>query len=189
MKKFSNWKPEELEPNKREKVAYSNDYMKVIDYEGWSLIKEKDLVVCIPYFIETNQFLIRQEYIPTFKYDSGQEFHITVLSGGIESGEDAIMTLRRELEEEAGIILNDNYSNYESLKPLYMSKGNMSKYNPFILPISERDYKQVVPTTDGSKEEKKSKSALLDVKYIDKLEVSDLITGYMLFELKKYLNI
>jgi hypothetical protein len=102
MEKFSKLKPksEFSEPN--DEILFSNKYMKVINFEDWTIIKESDFVVCIPYLIESNQIILRHEYIPTFKYVDGQEYHVTVLSGGIEVGETPERALLRELEEEAG---------------------------------------------------------------------------------------
>lgn len=188
MPKFSKLKPKDIFKEPKEEVLFDNEYIKVIDYDGWSIIKEKDLVVCIPYFIETNQFLIRYEYIPTFHLIDGQEYHITVLSGGVEKGETINKALLRELEEEAGIVIREDY-NLEEGKPLFINKGHTNKYHSFIIPLSERDYSEVVPTGDGSDAEKMSKSVKVDVKYIDSLNTSDLITDYMILKLKEYLNL
>lgn len=188
MQQFSKLKPIDEFKEKKDEILYGDDYIKVIKYEDWSILKEKDLVVCIPYFIESNQFLIRYEYIPTFKYVEGQEYHITVLSGGIETGETKERALLRELEEEAGIVLNEDYK-IEELKPLFINKGHTNKYHPFILPLTESDYHEIIASTDGSRAEKLSKSVKIDVKNINSLNTSDLITDYMLLKLKEYLSI
>jgi 8-oxo-dGTP pyrophosphatase MutT (NUDIX family) len=173
---------------KKDKVLFDNGYMKVIEYEDWSLMEESDIVVCIPYFVEENKFIIRQEYIPTFKYAEGQDYHITVLSGSIEEDEDILETLFREIEEEAGIILNENIE-VEEIKPLFMTKGHVNKYHMFIIPIYEKDYQEVVAKGDGSKAEELSKSVKVDIKYINDLNISDLVTAYMLEKFKQYLNL
>ena len=188
MQQFSKLKPTNEFDDPKDKVLYDDDYIKVIQYEDWSILKEKDLVVCIPYFIESNQFLIRYEYIPTFKYVDGQEYHVTVLSGSVERGEAIQTALLRELEEEAGIVLSENYK-IEDLKPLFINKAHTNKYYPFILPLNERDYHEVIAHGDGSKAEKLSKSVKIDVKNVNSLNTSDLITDYMLLKLKEYLSI
>jgi len=133
--------------------------------------------------------ILRYEYIPTFKYVDGQEFHATVLSGGIETGETPKMALLRELEEEAGIVLREDFTIEEEFNPLYISKGHTNKYHPFILPLNERDYHEVIPKGDGSEEEIISKSVKVDIKFINSVNSSDLITDYMLMKLKEYLNL
>lgn len=189
MEKFSKMKPDEDSVNKKKNnTVFDNGYIELIEYEDWTFARESDMIVCIPYFIESNTFLIRNEYIPSFKYDSNREQFITILSGTIDAGETPIMTLHRELAEEAGIILSDNYNQLEEFEPLYLSKGNISKYHPFILPLHERDYQEVIPTTDGSVAEKLSKSAKIDVRYIDNIKSNDLITNYMILKLKEYLH-
>lgn len=89
MKSFSNMKPKEEKnfKNKKDDVVYSDDFVKVIKYEDYSIVSEKDCVICIIYLIEMNQIVIRQEYIPSFKYADGQEYHISLVGGGIEMGE------------------------------------------------------------------------------------------------------
>lgn len=187
MEKFSKLKYKKS-GKKKENYLYKSDYISLIDYEDWYIVKESDLVVCIPYFIETNEFMIRQEYIPTFKYVDGQEYHITVISGTVEKNEEHETALLRELEEEAGIVLSSDYDLGET-KPLFIHKGHTNKYHAYIIPLNKRDYTEVVANGDGSRAEKLSKTVKLDSKYINSLNVSDLITDYMLNKLKEYLNI
>ena len=93
-----------------------------------------------------------------------------------------------ELEEEAGIVVREDFE-VEELKPLFVSKGSMNKYYPFILRLTERDYHEVIAKGDGSKEEQMSKSVKVDIKQIGNLNTSDIITEYMLLKLKEYLNV
>ncbi len=187
MDKFSKIRPKKEFVEKND-VLFSNDYMDIIEFEGWSIVKECDFIVCIPYLIESNQIILRYEYIPTYKYVDGQEHHLTVLSGCVEGSESKETTLLRELEEEAGLVLRPDYK-IEFMKPLFVSKSHSSKYYPCILNLSERDYHEVVIKGDGSKEESMSKSLKLDAKYLGSVNASDLITQYMVNEAKKYLNI
>jgi len=109
MEKFSKLKPKTDIIEGKDDVLYSNNYIKVINYEDWTIVKESDFVVCIPYLIDYNQIILRHEYIPTFKYVDGQDYHVTVLSGGIEVGETPERAILRELEEEAGIVVSPEY--------------------------------------------------------------------------------
>jgi 8-oxo-dGTP pyrophosphatase MutT (NUDIX family) len=188
MEKFSKLKPKTDFVEDKEDIVYSNDYVKVINFEDWTIVKESDFVVCIPYLIDSNQIILRHEYIPTYKYIDGQDYHITVLSGGIEVGETPERALLRELEEEAGIVVSPDFK-VEFMKPLFVSKGNASKYYPCIIQLTERDYHEVVAKGDGSEAEKKSQSVKVDVKYLNSINASDLITEYMIQQMKDYLNI
>jgi 8-oxo-dGTP pyrophosphatase MutT (NUDIX family) len=187
MEKFTKLKPKTEFTEDKEDILFSNKYMKVINYEDWTVIKESDFVVCIPYLIDSNQIILRHEYIPTFKMVDGQEFHITILSGGIEQGETPERAILRELEEEAGIVVEPDYK-VEFMKPLFVSKGNASKYYPCIIQLTERQYHEVVAKGDGSVAEKKSQSVKVDVKYLNSINASDVITEYMILKLKEYLN-
>ena len=189
MEKFSKMRPKNDFDEPKDDIKYEDGNLKIVNYEDWSIIKERDVVVCIPYLIESNQMVLRHEYIPTFKYVTGQEYHATLIGGGIETGETPQQSLIRELEEEAGIVLREDFQIEEELKPLFMTKGQTNRYYPFILPLNERDYHEVIAKTDGSKEEAKSKSVKVDIKFINSVNSSDLITDYMLIKLKEYLNI
>ncbi len=188
MDKFSKMKPKSDYAVAKDEVLFSKGKMKVIEYEDWTLIKNNDSIICIPILIETNEIVLRYEYIPTFKYVDGQEYHVTLVAGGIESGEDPVNALFRELEEEAGIVVRDGYEP-EALKPLYMTKGSVNKVYPYILPLNERDYHEVVAKGDGSKAESLSKSVKVDIRHIDSVNASDMMTEFMLLKAKEYLNI
>ncbi len=188
MEKFSKLKPKDEFAETKDQVLYKDNNFQVVKFEDWSIIKDRDSVCCIPYLIETNQIVLRYEYIPTFKYVDGQEYHVTLVCGGIEAGETPQKALLRELEEEAGIVLREDYT-LEDMRPLFMSKASSSKFHPFILPLNERDYHEVIAKGDGSKEEQLSKAVKVDIKYLNSLNPSDLITDYMLLKLKEYLNL
>jgi len=187
MQVFSKIKPKtEFEPNDKD-IKFENDHLSIVEYEGWSIVNEPDMAVCIIYLIEQNKFILRYEYIPTFKYSEGQEYHMTVLSGTIEKGESPTKTLLREIEEEAGIVISPDVT-IEFMKPLFCSKGNTAKYHPAIITLTESDYHEVIPEGDGSESEDKSKTAKLEVRYLNAVNTSDLITEYLLDKFKDYIN-
>jgi 8-oxo-dGTP pyrophosphatase MutT (NUDIX family) len=188
MQRFSTIRPEEEKKFKKEDVLYKDDHIKISKYEDWSIISEKDAVICIPYLVELNKFIIRQEYIPSFKSVDGQELHLACVGGSIEQGETPEVALLRELQEEAGIVLRDNFK-LEFDKPLYTSKANTNKYHFCILPLNENDYHEVVIKGDGSRAEGLSQTAKIDVKYLTSLNTSDIVTEYMLLKFKNYLNL
>ena len=188
MDKFSRLLRKKKEKDESEEV-FKSDYFSIIKYEDWNIVKNSDAIICIPVLIETNQIVLRYEYIPTFKYVTGQEYHLTLIAGTIEKSEDPITALFREIEEEAGIVIREDYKVEDEMKPLFTSKGSTSKLYPFILPLTERDFHEISAKGDGSKAESLSKAVKVDIKQIDNLNPSDVITEYMLLKVKEYLNI
>lgn len=187
MEKFSKIqsKPRVKEEIKDE-ISFQNDYLKVVTKDNWSWVEEADNVCCIPVFIEDNSMFIRQEVIPPFTSRDSQEFYLTVISGTIEEGEKPEETMRRELIEEAGLVLNQNYK-IKIIDTLYKNKGTTSKIYYAIIPLSKGDYYEVAAKGDGSKEEKASRTVKVDLKFINSLQVSDLISKLLLLEVKNFM--
>lgn len=189
MDKFTRLEKTDFKPKaKKEDILYKNDFVKLINYEDYTTLVQKDCVLAVPVLIERNQLIIRKEYIPSYKYKTGQEWHLSFVGGGIELGETPEEALLRELQEEAGLVLRDNYK-IEFQKPLFMFKGGSCQYHWTILYLTENDYNEVRPTTDGSKLEKMSTTTKIDLKYIDSLLASDLVTEFLILKLKQDLNI
>ena len=170
MEKFSKLKAKEFAEDDKEKILYKDDNVSVIKVEDWSVISDRDTVVCIP-----------------FKYADGQEYYVTVISGGVERGETTQIAMLRELEEEAGIVLKDGY-HIQFMKPMFKTKGSTGKYYPCILSLTEGDYHEVVAVGDGTKAEDLSKSVKVDVKYLGSLNPSDLVSDYLLGKMRNFIN-
>ena len=174
--------------DENDKVLYQDEYITIRSLNGWSMLEEKDNVCCIPIFIEKNKIFLRKETVPSYNKRDSQEYHLTVISGTIETDETPDMTLRRELVEEAGIVLNDNYK-INFLDCLFKSKSGTAKMFIALIPLSESDYSETYIKGDGSKEEKNSQTVSIDIKFINSLFPADLVTRLLLLETKSYLNL
>lgn len=188
MDKFSKKSKEAPKEEPKEKVLFKNDYITVMDKDGWSFVKESDLVCVMPILVDRQQILIRYEKIPPFTLKDGKSAHVTAISGTMEEGETREQTLIREIEEEAGIRLKDSVA-IEFFDKLYASKGNTMQINMCILPLYNYDFFDVEARGDGSKHEEQSSTVHLGWEHIDDIIVEDMVTRLLLNKTKEFLNI
>jgi 8-oxo-dGTP pyrophosphatase MutT (NUDIX family) len=138
--------------------------------------------------MDHNQVVLRKEYIPSYKKRNDIEYYLHVISGTIEEDESKEECLKRELIEEAGIVIRDSVPiTFES--PLFVSKGCNSQYHICILPLYIDDYYEVEAKGDGSKSEKLSNSVKVYNYNISELEASDTITELCLMKIKQNIDI
>lgn len=124
------------------KLLHDLEYMKIYSRNGWIYVEEPDNVCVLPIIIEDDQIYVRMEVIPSFQARDKQDFHLTCISGTIEDEEDPMVCLIRELEEEAGIRLNDNIE-IEFFDVLYKSKSQSSKFHLCLLPLHIYEFQEV----------------------------------------------
>lgn len=191
MDKFSNIKKgKQKDMGSVEKPLYKGNVIDVVGYKDWEFVKEGDMVAVLPYLRDESSIILRHEWIPTYQYhykghnDYKNVTHfLTTLTGTIESGESLKNTVRRELYEEAGIVLSNAYD-VEIDKHLFLSKGNVAQYHTCFVELRYNDFKLTAPKGDGSEAEKISTSVKISLGDIDELKTHDLITEYMLTKFK-----
>ena len=190
MNKFSKVLKGEVKINKDESEIKYNGYLKIIGYKDYEFVKEDDVVVVLPYLVDEASILLRSEYVPTYQYfykNYNEYKHITnfltVISGTVKTGESLKNTVRRELYEEAGVVLSSLYD-FDIEKSIFMTKGNVGRYHVCILELRYNDFKVTTPPTDGTKIEKLSQTLKIGLGDLDELRTHDLITEYMLTKFK-----
>ena len=169
-----------------EDFIFKSDYLSIINKDGWEIVKEKDMIIVLPYLMDEDSILIRLEDVPTYATLKPQiELFPTLISGSIEENETPEIALKRELKEEAGILLKNSIK-LDIMQPKHVSKGNIAQYYICILPISSLDYDVVFADGDGSISEKKSKTIKLNIKLFNDVEFFDTISEYVrcLFNIK-----
>lgn len=194
MDKFSNLNQKDKEET-GEKCLLDTKYIKVIEYDDFTFVRESDMVAILPYFKDEGCVYLRSEYIPTYAYRYRNNVNwnkytnfLTIISGTIEAGETPEQTVRRELYEESGIVLSSLYQ-IEVGKGLFLNKGNTAKYFPCLMELRYNDYRVTQPKNDGSESEKKSRMIKVDLNYLDQLLVQDLITQLLIDKLKLTYNL
>lgn len=180
MKKFSKLQQEPTGPAVESAVQWDGGNMQVLKIEEWDVLQERDMVIALPYIVAYNQIVVRSEHIPpyTVRFPGTANF-LTLMSGSIEEGEEPAAALRRELEEECGIVLRDMYKP-DKLAELMVFKGGTAKYHIYILPLKEKDYTQVAIKTDGTQSEAKSSCVYVPIVKLKGLKPVDIVTAYVL---------
>lgn len=177
--------------------VFTGDFINVTKYKEWDVVSHPDSIIVLPYMKQEGFILLRLEPIPTYEFRYKSEEHpefkntstyLTTISGVVEPGETPEKAIRRELYEEAGLILSSMYQ-IEIEKNLFMSKGTSAKYYTCLMELDFNDYRFTTPVGDGSKLEQMSKTIKLDLKYLDDIRTFDLITEYMILKLKYEYNI
>ncbi len=186
MDKFTKIQKKEVKKPQTEEL-YKGEYLQIVKKDNWEFLTEKDNACVLPILLDENKILVRMEIITPFNFRDKKQHHLTCISGTIEDGETPEECVRRELEEEAGIVLRSNVV-IEIYEALYKSKTQSSKFHLCILPLNYYNYDEVIAKGDGSKEEAASKTVEVEFDNVDKLNPSDVVTALLLSEAKKYLN-
>jgi hypothetical protein len=169
--------------NKRDnaKEIYDSGYLKVMEFDNYHFVKEKNMLICIPYFVEDNTILLRYENIPTYNYIYPEiEKYVTVMSESFEENETPIEVLKRGLKEEFGLLLKKKEEDIDILTPIFNNKGNCSQYYICILPLMSFEYEQIEVKGDGSKHEETAQNIILGISDLKNVIVHDLISKYTL---------
>jgi len=187
MDKFS--KLEKKKPKKAEaEELFDGGYLKIVKKDNWTFLTESDNACVLPILLDENKILVRMEVVTPFKYRDKNDYHLTCISGTIEEGETPEQCIKRELEEEAGIVLRSNVV-IEVYDALYKSKTQSSKFHLCVLPLNSYSYDEVIAKGDGSKEEAISKTVEVNIDNIDQLNPSDVVTALLISEAKKFLKL
>ncbi len=174
-------------------VVYDG-YIKVIKENEYEFVVDKDCVTCLIYFKDEGYILMRSEPVTPWQYKYKNNINklsgrfLTVVSGTIEDGESPQACLRRELYEEAGIVLNEFY-NFDIEGPYFHSKGTSSQFYTCIIELNYNEYKLVTAPGDGSTKEKLSKTLKISIADIDEIKVNDMVSQYLITKLKKDYNL
>ena len=192
MEKFTQIKDTPITPE--DETLYKGKYLDVISYKDTEILQLKDKVAILPYFRDEATFLMRLEYTTAYQYKNREKSnlkritnYITVITGTIEEGETPDQTIRRELYEEGGIVLNNLYP-FEVEGPFFTDKYNTSQMWLCLLELPVNSYRQIKPPTDGSVSEKLSKCIKVSVGDVAQIVNNDLITRHMITMLKNRLE-
>jgi 8-oxo-dGTP pyrophosphatase MutT (NUDIX family) len=164
---------------------YKGNTISVIGFDEWEMADESDMVIILPYMKDRETILLRSEYIPTYRNRSlrdnlgDKKDFLTVICGTMEEGEKPEQTIRRELYEEAGVVLS-SVKKLEIEDSVFLNKGNMAKFHICLVEIGDGEYKQTIAPGDGSKAETLSKTIEIKAKDVKELVPADLATKHLL---------
>ena len=192
MEKFTQIKDLPVTPE--DEMLFNGNYLDIIKYKDTEILKVRDKIAVIPYFRDEATFLMRSEYTPSYQYKNRDNSalrkitnYLTVITGTIEDNESPEQTIRRELYEEAGIVLNNLYQ-FEIEGPFFVQKYSTGQMYICLLELPVNSYRQIKPPTDGSKLEKLSKCVRISVGDVNQIVNNDLITKHLITLLKNRLE-
>jgi 8-oxo-dGTP pyrophosphatase MutT (NUDIX family) len=192
MEKFTKMKDKPALP--QEEVLYKGKHLDMIKYKDTEILQIGDKVAILPYFKDEGTFLMRLEYTPAFQFKNRDKSelkkitnYLTVITGTIEEGETPEKTIRRELYEEGGVVLN-NLFQFEIEGPFFVQKYSTGQAYLCLLELPVNSYRQIKPPTDGSEKEKLSKNIRISVADVNQIVNNDLITKYLITKLKTVLE-
>lgn len=188
MEKFTQIEDNPIIPE--DDALFNGQKLDILKYKETEILQTHDKVAILPYFRDEATFLMRLEYTPAYQYKNRDKSnlkritnYLTVVTGGIDNGETPEQTIRRELYEEGGIVLNNMFP-FEIEGPFFVSKYSTEQMWVCLLELPVNTYRQIKPPTDGSKNEQLSKSIRVSVGDIDQIVNNDLITKYLIQKLK-----
>lgn len=193
MEKFTQIEDKPFVPD--EEVLYNGKYLDIVKYKDTEILTHNDKIAILPYFKDEAAILMRLEYLPAYQYKNREKSdlrkitnYLTIITGTIEKGETPEKTIRRELFEEGGIIINNLFP-FEVEGPFFFQKYSSSQAYLSLLELPVNSYRQTKPPTDGSKSEKLSKCIRVSIGDINQIVNNDLITKYLLTKLKNQIDI
>lgn len=192
MEKFTQMQDKPIIPD--EEVLYKGKHLDMINYKDTEILQIKDKIAILPYFSDEATFLMRLEYIPAYQYRNRDKSelrkitnYLTVITGTMEEGETPEKTIRRELYEEGGIVLNNLYG-FEIEGPFFVQKYSTGQVWTCLLDLPVNSYRQIKPPTDGSDKEKLSKCIRVSVGDIAQIVNNDLVSKYLITKLKNQIG-
>lgn len=185
MKKFT--RIEKKDNKKTEPIdKYNGKDINIIEYNDWDIITGKDKVAILPYLKDDGYILLRYENIPTYQYKYKEinmyknvNNFLSIIKGDIKKDESPNQSIRRILIEECGVVLVQNYPINIS-KRLFKDEKNTGQYYISLLELNYNDFRQG-PLKKSVDNNKVIKISLGD---IDNIKTFDLITDYLLLNLK-----
>lgn len=162
------------------KTLWKGEHLSVVSPEDipYEAAHHLDGVFVLP--IIGDKFIIRKEFCPPYMikddHDEPRKFY-TVVSGGIEEGEDPEQTMLRELKEETGFVLKDDYDVLYH-KKMPFGKGHDVWGHFYIIKVSS--YDRIPIENDGSEYEDKSDSLVVNVDRMEQIMDEDNVDFFII---------
>lgn len=187
MEKFTQIENKPILPESE--TLFNGKHLDIINYKDTEILQIKDKVAILPYFVDEGKFLMRLEYLAAYQYKNRGKSnlkdvtnYLTTITGTMEENESPEQTIRRELYEESGIVLN-NLFEFDVEGPFFCQKYSIGQIWICLIELPINSYRQVKPPTDGSKHEKLSKCINISIGDINQIINNDIISKYLISKL------
>jgi len=175
-------------------ILFNGKHLDIINYKETEILQIKDKVAILPYFRDEATFLMRLEYLTAYqlKNKNNSELrkvtnYLTVITGTMEEGETPEQTIRRELYEESGLVLNNMFQ-FDVEGPFFVQKYSTGQIWTCLLELPVNTYRQIKPPTDGSKGEKLSKCIRVSIGDVEQIVNNDIVSKLLISQLKNIID-
>jgi hypothetical protein len=184
MEKFTRLKKKLVKDKDLESVKYNSDYYDIIQYKNTEIVNSKDQIVILPFLKDEGFVLLDYQYSPAFNYKLKNDsvyknafYFISVIKDNMLENEKPENAIKRVLLEKCNIKLSDIYPiNVDNV--LFKTDYDIGQYYVSLLELNYNDFIEV------QNEKKDNKVIGLSIGELDEIKKFDLITEYLLMNLK-----
>lgn len=180
---------EKFKKEREHEVPFESDNFEYVKYKDFEFIKPRlDSVYIIPFLIEQNAIILKEESVPSYQFLDKQpnRKYLTIISGAVKDKETVVASIERKLRDDAGVnVLTNRSIDYQG--PMKINKDTAQNAYFSIVPLYNSEYVNYARKLDSAFDET-NRIIKCSISDIDNLEMSDLLSSYLLEMFKKQMQ-